>query len=73
MIFTIAMKNVDLLKINPSSHFLENETATVYQNIGKISVNQLLVCSGHAGTLSKFKEEQADYEFPMPLFQLFLT
>lgn len=39
MIFTIAMKNVDLLKINPSSHCLENETATVYKNIGKISVN----------------------------------
>lgn len=28
-----------LLKMNPSIHCLENEMATAYQNIGKITVN----------------------------------
>lgn len=39
MIFTIAMKNEGLLKINPSIHCLENEMVTAYQNIGNITVN----------------------------------
>lgn len=33
------MKNAGLLQINPSIHCFENEMATVYDNIGKITVN----------------------------------
>lgn len=39
MVFTIAMKNAGLLKMNPSIHCLENEMTSVYQNIGKITVD----------------------------------
>lgn len=39
MIFTIAMRNAGLLKINLSIHCLENEMAAVDQNIGKTAVN----------------------------------
>lgn len=54
------MKNASLLKINPLIHCLENEMNTAYQNIGKITVNELLAYSGRAGVSAKFKE-QADY------------
>lgn len=60
MIFTIAMRNAGLLKINRLVHCLEDEVATVCQNIGKAAVN-----CWHVFKLMM--------RVVVPLFQLFLN